>query len=497
MLHNRGKIGKHSPRTIAVLVQLLRKFWMFSKSRYRSPYQKKRQSRTRPLTVLLAIPVALVGLELLSRLVVGITGQSSQLANSVGEPPLVSAYRLKFLNSNQEPYPGLSSHGQLQAQRTFGTGYRLIAKQKNQFWQVNGQGFRDHQDVPIAKPAGEIRIFVLGNSTAFGLRLANNQQSFADRLETLLNQQVAQQKASPEKYRPDFLPYYRPELEKALSLPPRLREGRYRVINAAVPGYASGNELAQLSLKILSYKPDALIVLDGYGDLLLPSQQVGAEVPRTEEFLEDAFGYWRTTLGLGFREWLGNFYLVRLGQSLFRKPQLSVEQLMAVTGGEHPALEQQLPQNSQELTARIKRYGSHQLQIAQLAAAAKIPLIVALQPEITGRDATQLTPEERSLVSQLDANYIKGVQQGYQAMVPALKQVQKTYPQLRVLNFYPWSGNSAKALFQDPIHLTVEGHRAIGDRFYQTLQQLPQLQIPPANPQALELISKKPRTAGS
>jgi hypothetical protein len=253
--------------------------------------------------------------------------------------PLTASSSLAKLNSPTMVYQTVDV---LAAQRRLAVGYSLVGNQKSNFWRINEQGFRDDNPVPLEKPKNEIRIFLLGGSTAFGQWNASNQATLASKLEARLNERVAQQKRSPEKYRPTTLPFYKPELEKALALPIQLREGQYRVINAAVPGYTSGNELAQLALQILPYSPDAIVVLDGYTDLMLPSNQAQTDIPKIEALLNNAPGHFWTYLTQQLKHWVTDTYFVKAIQYWLLRPQPSVSQLSLMATDETAPLEQHL-----------------------------------------------------------------------------------------------------------------------------------------------------------
>lgn len=455
------------------------------KSRRRLYYQKQRRP-FHPFTLLLAIPVLLIVLELLTRLIVGMMGTGYE-GNESSEPAIVSAYRLKFLDQTRQPYDGFPNHGQLLAESRLSTGYQLMGNQQSPFWRINEQGFRDHQNVPQAKPKNEIRVFILGGSTAFGQMSSGNKSTFANQLEVRLNQRVAQQKASPDKFRPDPLPFYRPERVKALTLPPRIREGNYRVINAAVPGYASGNELAALALQILPYSPDIVVVLDGYADLMLPSTQKEVEIPYLRTFLKDARGYFWTSLSKQLNQSLSQLYLVKGIQRWSSPPSSSVSQLsLAVTEKSMP-LAQHLPADSAELRRRLQRYQEHHRQIARLTSAGRIPLIVAIQPEITGRSTSKLSSQEQALLSELGPTYQQRVQTGYAELAKVLGQMQKTAPKnVRRLNLYTLYQNFTRQAFSDAVHLTDEAHTVMAERFYKTMLELPELKLSPPKPVAAQ-----------
>lgn len=451
---------------------------MFRPSR-RSPYRKQRRLPW-PLITLLTLPLLLIVLEFLVRTFAGVTGQSDELAAYQGRPTKATAYGLRFLDNNQQPYDGLPIKGQLAAEPSLVTGYKLISKQQSEFWRINEQGFRSDRPVPLAKPKGETRIFLLGGSTAFGQMSSNNQATFANKLEASLNQQVAQQKRNPEKFRPDVLPYYKEEVDKALALPPRIRDAKYQVINAAVPGYASGNELAQLAMQVLAYQPDMIMVVGGYRDLLLPSTEEGVAVPGAEALLEDAPRHFSTHLSQQLGNLVMQSYLVKGIQYWLIKPQPSVDELSLVAASNDAPLAQQLPSDPKELQRRADRYYSHLRQMARLAAAAKIPLIVAIQPEVTSRTGKNRSSEEAQIQQALGASYTQRVKAGYSEMEQAMLQVQKEFPKTVIaLNLYNLYGNFPSQAFVDTIHLTDEANTVLANRLYGAIAKLLNVPVQP------------------
>ncbi|MBE9129007.1 MULTISPECIES: SGNH/GDSL hydrolase family protein [unclassified Coleofasciculus] len=451
------------------------------KSRY-STYRKRKRSLPL-LMMIMTIPLVLILLELSARLLVGVMDKNAELANYEGEPAIVNVYRLKFLNEAQKPYDALSNRGRLAAQRSLAVGYRLMGKQQSNFWQINEQGFRDDDSVPLLKPKNEIRIFLLGGSTAFGQWNPSNQATLASQLEARLNERIAQQRRSPEKYRPAELPFYKPDLAKALALPSKIRDGQYRVINAAVPGYTSGNELAQLALQILPYKPDAIIVLDGYGDLLLPSDRIAADIPHAEAFLSNAPGHFWTHLTQQLKYAIADTYLVKATQYWLLRPQLSASRLSLAAMDESAPLDHYLPTDPTELERRVTRYSDFHKQMVRLTAGAGIPLVIALQPEITGRGTKQISVREQKTLNELGSAYQQRVQVGYGELARVIQQLQKAFPKnVKTLNFYQVYENFPELAFLDAIHLTEEGNGVLSERLYHTLTALRKLQVPPSRP---------------
>jgi hypothetical protein len=415
----------------------------------------------------------LIGLELLMRLIVSVTGKTAEFNAFEGESLNLTAYRLKFLDQRGQAFDGLPDHGQLTVKRSPVLGYRLVGNQQNSAWKINEQGFRADQSLSADKPKDEVRIFLLGGSAAFGQLSSNNQATISAQLESRLNQQVSAQKATPGKFRPDTLPYFADELEKALKLPPRIRETRYRVINAAVPGYASGNELAQLAFEVLPYKPDAIVLMNGYSDLLLPSANEGVDVPGVEALLESAPRHLMASLGNQLNDFFHQFYLVKGVQYWVFRPQMSFKQLIPPV--EAP-VQERLTTDAKELGLRTDRYRQNLQQVSRLASASKVPLFVALQPEVSSR-AAKPAGREKEILDQLGSGYPEQIKTGYGKLQGAIEQVKRDAPGVSTLNLMEVVNRTQGEVFQDAIHLTDNANGAIANRLFETIT--PKLHVQP------------------
>jgi hypothetical protein len=109
----------------------------------------------------------------------------------------------------------------------------------------NAQGFRRAEDVPMQKPAGTYRIFVMGGSTAYGLGSLSPQGH--QKYPVLKNSETIDHYL--EGYLKDLLP-----------------SRRIEVINAAIPSHSSHHHLIYLNQTILKYHPDMVVFIDGYND---------------------------------------------------------------------------------------------------------------------------------------------------------------------------------------------------------------------------------------
>jgi hypothetical protein len=452
---------------------------MYSSYQYKKKKSRRRLRLALFLLLLIGIPV---GIELLTRLVAYATGTRDRFtANPASD--VIDAYQLRFVSRDGQPYPGLPNDGELNALRDPLLGYRLAGNQQSDFWQINDSGFRDEEALPSTKAAGEIRIFVLGGSTAFGQLSSNNQTTFASKLETRLNDQVAQQRANPEQFQPSALPFRADQVQKALALPPRIRDGQYRVVNAAVPGYASGNALAMLTQRVAAYNPDFVVVMGGYADLMLPSADRGSDVPGLEQFLTGESQSFGAQLSEQTRAWFDQLYVVqgikRYGlQRQQAEPRLA-EPLNLYSPTLDATLSDRLPADQAELEQRIDRYGRHMRQMVSWAAANKKRLIIGIEPEISSRKPESLTPEESAILADLDNAYLEQMRTGFAGLAAVANQAGKQSANAQVLNFYPLYEDFAGQAFQSPAGLTDEAYTLISDRLYEAIANQVALQPEP------------------
>lgn len=452
---------------------------MYSSYQYKKKASRRRLRLALFLLLLIGIPV---GIELLTRLVAHATGTRDRLtANPASD--VIDSYQLRFVSREGQPYAGLPDGGGLNAVRDPLLGYRLVGNQQSSFWQINDSGFRDDEPVPSTKAAGEIRIFVLGGSTAFGQLSSNNQTTFASKLETRLNDQVAQQRANPAQFQPSALPFRADQVQKALALPPRIRDGQYRVVNAAVPGYASGNDLAMLTQRVAAYNPDFVVVMGGYADLMLPSADRGSDVPGLEQYLTGESRSFGAQLRQQTQAWFDQLYMVqgvkRYGlQQQQTEPRLA-EPLNLYSPTLDATLNDRLPADQAELDQRIDRYGRHLRQMVNWAAANRKRLIIAIEPEISSRQPEALTPEESAILAELDNAYLEQMRTGFAGLATVANQAITQSANAQVLNFYPLYEDFAGQAFQSPAGLTDEAYTLISDRLYEAIASQVSLQPQP------------------
>ncbi len=167
-------------------------------------------------------------------------------------------------------------------------------------------------------------------------------------------------------------------------------------------------------------------------------------------------------------------------------PDLAESSLPVRQGGDSFAAYLPDPGDTDELDQRVERYRTHIKQMVQLCAGARVPLVVALQPEVTG-----ISPEKRNenvettrITQNLDANYEATIAAAYQQLDAANKSLESAYPNnISVFNYYDLFDSMANlGAFQDTVHLTAVAHQTLAERLYNAITGLPKLQQQPAEP---------------
>ncbi len=464
-----------------------------TKVRERRIFTKGRQVRRRFswLGAIASIALFLLVLELLTRIFIDLSGSRSEFAQAE-ESILEQAYGLNFIT--EESGEDVKK-GELTAKSAISVGYELIGNQQSEYWQINEQGFRDRNTVPLIKPKDEIRIFLLGGSTAFGYGNSSNSTTISAQLEKRLQERLQQQQTSPQLYKSDLLPVDQAQRQKNLAKPPKIKAGNYRVINAGVPGYASGNELAQLALQILKYKPDLIVVLDGYVDLMLDSDQTATQVPLLKQDLADRPNSVGTYLDRFIEPLRNNSYLVKVAENRWLSRQEAnsqtdfifdeqasnlVKHLPTIFDEQASNLVKHLPTDEAELQSRVDRYIEHQKQMLNLSTAAQVPLLVAIQPEITGRNPSQLTDIEGEIATELGRTYIERVKASYPAFTEASAKLAKFYPKnLEVVDLYQLTEKYPSPSFIDAIHLNEAANEKAAEQLYYAIAGFSKMQVVP------------------
>lgn len=118
----------------------------------------------------------------------------------------------------------------------FRSAKSVVAIVRDSVYVTNGQGFVSTGDAAFTveqpKPSGVLRVMVVGGSTVLGQGAKTPAENLPARL--------------------------RQRLER--------RHPRVEVVNAGVGGYFSGQELVRAVAELLPYRPEVLVVYDGWND---------------------------------------------------------------------------------------------------------------------------------------------------------------------------------------------------------------------------------------
>jgi len=445
--------------------------------------KKRRQKRSSFVLFLFSGLLGLIAIELATRIFVDVRNKRAEQTQPNDDKSIIDSYQLKLLDSDQvnsapevdtDSATKATEQEQLLAQKTLSVGYKLIPNQKNEYWQINDKGFRDREPLPIIKPANEIRVFLLGSSTAFGYGSLSDQKTISELLEARLNKRVKQQKSSPELYRSEILPANPALQAKAQQKPAKIKSSNYRVINAAVPGYVSGNQVAQLALEIMSYKPDILVVFNGYEDLMLSESQKASQIPSEESYL-DTLGHLKAFTNNLLTPIEKYSYVVRWLQNKVIRPEDIAKTTIDITSKSGQELADLAPQDPESLQLRINRYFHNHQQIASLSAGSKTGVLFVTQPEITGRNPTKLTPTEGEVTTQMGRKYIQLIKDNYPRFAGANRHVAKLFPHVKDLNLYKIDDQYPSPSFIDAIHLTETANAMVAEQIYQQVSGMEQI----------------------
>ena len=384
--------------------------------------RRKNWWRKLMLWLLISLPVLVLISELTLRLVAGWLGLEQVTGN-------LTAYAYSLSTDKNGFSLQVAYHGSL--------GY-VLTPQRSKFWQINEQGLRF--DVAVAEqPAkGITRLFLLGNSTAFGYGAESNSQTLAVLVEQALNQIVAKQRQELANPPPEAEFDPKPPRRR-----PVVKDTQFQVVTAAVPGYASGNQLSLMAHQIISLRPDGIILLGGYEDLRLPSTQAIAQIAPIQQILSDPSAYTFQQMLHGLGQWFSSFYIARFtrklqGLSPVFPPPFNSYQVFDGNG---------FSSDPREIQARVERLQQNWRKLALW----HIPTLLVLQPEITANPQQlqkfpSLSPVYRERLAQ-NTPYWQKLDLAplpHRAKFVNMSGIFKQYPNLA---------------FGDPIHLTPAGNQ--------------------------------------
>ena len=336
--------------------------------------------------------------------------------------------------------------------------------------QHNAQGFRRSTGVAIRKPPQTTRIFFLGGSAAYGAPGAfpHIDSSYS----RIYNHQLID--ACLEKMLNAEFPSVRTE-----------------VINAAASGYRIHQQLALIQSRIRRYRPDHVILMDGYNDVIqlyniardLPHAEfdVYENTPGQEEFDALANPGSVRSLFVFANAWLrARSALCRVAQDRVsgmvrdpwqrRKPAVRGERPETVQLGDLTGEERLVAAAALE---HLGYYAQTARQIHRVLDLDGIRPVFLLQP-ILILSRKRLTPAEQKLV---EYEWSMGGPLYFYLFREVYREIDRTMNEaarkdgLIFVNLTDVFDSTLEQTFSDFAHLTPAGNRVIAEKLYRDLRQ--------------------------
>jgi lysophospholipase L1-like esterase len=291
---------------------------------------------------------------------------------------------------------------------------------------TNAQGLRDPDDTQLLKAPGTLRIVTIGASGMWGAYVHDD----------------------------ETIPYY---LEQELS---SRTTQPVEVINAAIPGAVSFQELIHLQAVVLPLQPDLVVIYDGRNDLyfanspkwsplLTPAslnaldaqtrRQQGDTGPLGNELWQVVVRYSKffNTLDLMFR-------VIQAGQQN--------NSTGAAIATDHPEA--------------VAAYADHLGLMAQTLQANHIPAIFVLQP-ILWANAKPINPEEQVIIDRAGSAY-QSILKLYPQAQAAIKTLGEQYD-VPALDYTGIFADYTERMYLDEVHPTPAGNRLIAQQLAQDI----------------------------
>jgi len=127
----------------------------------------------------------------------------------------------------------------------------------------------------------------------------------------------------------------------------------------------------------------------------------------------------------------------------------------------------QLTDNLKELNLRVDGFNADLSKVANLKS--RIPMIVALQPEITGK-GNALSSEETKLLKSLGDQYRDRMTKAYSILESKVLNHNLTGTNIKVLSLYQLYKDFNQRAFYDPIHLTDAANEILAKKLFTAIE---------------------------
>ena len=304
------------------------------------------------------------------------------------------------------------------------TGLSMAPNYQGEWINTNSLGFRGSEVNPSPTP-GTLRVVVIGASAAFGWYVRDN--------ETIAY-------------------YVQQKLTKELNQP-------VEVINAAVGTITSFQELMILETKVLSLKPNLVVIYDGYNDLYYASAPkwdgTSPSVQYAKEVMREVNNRQPSSI-------VNQTIQVAMRNSEF----LSTLNLLYIAW----IVKQQANTPTEFQPNAITVYQQNLKKIELISKNEDINLVFVLQPILTS-DSKILANEEKIVLDRLDEPR-KRVVTNYPQLINFFKKSAQENASASFLDYTNVFQSSSEHLYYDLVHYSPQGNQIIADRLTNDLVEV-------------------------
>ena len=348
---------------------------------------------------------------------------------------------------------------------------------------INSVGFRRPDPVTIAPRENTIRVFLVGGSTAFGM-----------------NGLYPQIQPDPLSYQ-DTIDYVLQNSFEADDTGLRLE-----VINAAVPEYRLFQEITLLEEKLLNFRPDAVIFLDGHNDIsfltggadlvmqpapywsnrhVIRGERVLNDPVRGPLFFLDVYlgrnSYFYHGLSSLFQRHGSTITWAERGENLWGRESFSPNR--------ESELREKYADRLEGLNTALPLYLQLVKDLKAIATARNIPVMYVLQPEVVAESSSMLSPQD-AVVQQLAYEHHRDygtlawrylTRKIYEALMPLSSDNFRVVDLTKVGTPH----STTTSLYTDYCHLTREGNVLVASHLKPVLTEIlarHRLQVGRGNP---------------
>ena len=351
-----------------------------------------------------------------SALAVVVAAASAEIYLRWKQKPALPEYSLEFYTHNGQKIS--AQVGSLKLSLAPFTVYKNVPSQQTPTFTINSRGLRADEK---AERDPSPKIIFLGGSAAFGQGSRTDQETI---------QYILEQSVKP-----------------------------YRVLNAGVVGFLSGQELTYLVTELVDYRPAIVIAYDGWNDLF--------DTVYSPERTNEELGFSSNFFSIEEQLRLNHQTKVSPFRSLRRMVEAMAKKSLFISHVAYRLHASQLPErvnHKERLEAAVLTYVTNLRKMALFSRASGARFIVIFQPELGQK--THLTAAEQKMLNEgfQAPDYEEGFPGLYRQFLAEAKQLltQEGIEWLDI-NENPKYLESRDELFIDVVHTNRRGNELVAE----------------------------------